>query len=119
MKILKTNDNHLAIIFNDEELNQIKGLFFQNEIINPIIKKNPYKYLRGNSIEFIKSLYEIYGNNKIFRHDKIIRELERKYYVRDISQLLRNLSNHGYCEIMKDANTKIPSGRIEYFILNW
>ncbi len=117
MKIYKTTEGNLSIVFSKEETDNIKNLFDEDKVIEN--ENNPYVYLRDYSINFLKDLKEKFGDAFILRKDAYVKSLERKYYIRDVAQLLNNLSRKGFCEIVKEDDLKTPGSRIIKFKLTY
>jgi hypothetical protein len=113
----KTTEGNLAFVLTNEETELVLSLF--REGIAAPIESNPYMYLRKESIAFIKDLKTKFGNEKIYRNDSRLKNIAWDHHIKDIASILKGLSERGYCEIVKDSNSKVPSGKIIYFILKF
>lgn len=112
--------NGFAIIFSNEEfesLIKMKNNGFEEN--KKPVKVDPYRGMRADTKALLITLHEKYGNGWIDRKGKEVHELERKYYVRNIADVLNKLQSIGCCEMVKDPSTNQHRPRITKFRLTY
>ena len=101
------------MLITRETIQQLIAILQQYEqSINSVYQlktEDPLKGCSPGTKEFIRTLYFKFGNEKIYRRDKYVTELAYDCRVTDVAQVLKRLSNDGYCEIVYDKN------KINYF----
>jgi hypothetical protein len=114
MDILKTTTGLTCLVLTEDETKKLKSLL-NNDLPTLIKGEDPFKYLHLRTIEFLKELKNKYGSQRINGSDPFLISLKRKYYITDLSSMLKKLNKNGHCELVMNIDRKVNS--IDYFIL--
>lgn len=107
-------ENQVAILLNDSDIEMLATFRSPS---TPLIlsepKRNPFFNFKVKTREFYEKLVKVFGyDKKIFRNNSELIELEKEFYLKDLSDYLNSYDKRNLVEIFYKENS-----RIDYFIL--
>jgi len=114
MDMSKTKEGGLTLKFDKEETQLVMTVIVGEPDPEEIIeeKKDPLKYLHGNTRLLLSELHQNFGDKAISRDDKLLKELRKRYYIPDFSQTLKIWEKRGLCSVHNNEH-----GHMDFFKL--